>query len=117
MADRDKARFERNQNLIACMAAPPTRAQLLARLDEELNEAMPLNLMNAPRFAACGWSALSCARSGAVRTSRTGDDDSPFVMPCIPTRAVKPPPGPSRDWLKLKNPDSPAMARHWEDRW
>jgi bifunctional non-homologous end joining protein LigD len=25
--------------------------------------------------------------------------------------------GPSRDWLKVKNPDSPAMARHREGRW
>jgi bifunctional non-homologous end joining protein LigD len=25
--------------------------------------------------------------------------------------------GPSRDWLKIKNPDSPAMVRHREERW
>jgi bifunctional non-homologous end joining protein LigD len=25
--------------------------------------------------------------------------------------------GPSRDWLKIKNPDSPAMVRHRERRW
>jgi bifunctional non-homologous end joining protein LigD len=25
--------------------------------------------------------------------------------------------GPSRDWIKVKNPDSPAMARHREERW
>jgi hypothetical protein len=25
--------------------------------------------------------------------------------------------GPSRDWLKIKNPDNPAMVRHREDRW
>jgi bifunctional non-homologous end joining protein LigD len=25
--------------------------------------------------------------------------------------------GPSRDWIKVKNPDSAAMARHREDRW
>jgi bifunctional non-homologous end joining protein LigD len=25
--------------------------------------------------------------------------------------------GPSRDWLKVKNPDSPAMVRHREVRW
>jgi bifunctional non-homologous end joining protein LigD len=25
--------------------------------------------------------------------------------------------GPSRDWLKVKNPDSPATARHQERRW
>jgi bifunctional non-homologous end joining protein LigD len=25
--------------------------------------------------------------------------------------------GQSRDWLKIKNPDSPAMLRHREDRW
>jgi hypothetical protein len=34
--------IERNQNLIARMAAPPTRAELLAQLDEELNEAIDL---------------------------------------------------------------------------
>jgi hypothetical protein len=25
--------------------------------------------------------------------------------------------GASRDWLKIKNPDSPAMVRHRDDRW
>jgi bifunctional non-homologous end joining protein LigD len=25
--------------------------------------------------------------------------------------------GPSRDWIKVKNPDSPAMVRHREGRW
>jgi bifunctional non-homologous end joining protein LigD len=25
--------------------------------------------------------------------------------------------GPSRDWLKVKNPDSPAMVRHREGTW
>jgi bifunctional non-homologous end joining protein LigD len=25
--------------------------------------------------------------------------------------------GPSRDWIKVKNPDSPAMVRHREERW
>jgi ATP-dependent DNA ligase len=25
--------------------------------------------------------------------------------------------GPSRDWIKVKNPDSPAMVQHREDRW
>ena len=25
--------------------------------------------------------------------------------------------GPSRDWIKIKNPDSPAMLRHREGRW
>ena len=25
--------------------------------------------------------------------------------------------GPSRDWIKVKNPNSPAMVRHREDRW
>jgi bifunctional non-homologous end joining protein LigD len=25
--------------------------------------------------------------------------------------------GPSRDWLKIKNPDSPAMVRHREGSW
>jgi ATP-dependent DNA ligase len=25
--------------------------------------------------------------------------------------------GPSQDWIKVKNPDSPAMVRHREDRW
>jgi ATP-dependent DNA ligase len=25
--------------------------------------------------------------------------------------------GPSKDWIKVKNPDSPAMVRHREDRW
>jgi bifunctional non-homologous end joining protein LigD len=25
--------------------------------------------------------------------------------------------GPSRDWIKVKNPDSPSMIRHREGRW
>jgi len=25
--------------------------------------------------------------------------------------------GPSRSWIKVKNPNSPAMVRHWEGRW
>jgi ATP-dependent DNA ligase len=25
--------------------------------------------------------------------------------------------GPSRDWIKVKNPDSPAMVRHRNGRW
>jgi ATP-dependent DNA ligase len=25
--------------------------------------------------------------------------------------------GPSRDWIKVKNPNSPAMVRHRVDRW
>ena len=25
--------------------------------------------------------------------------------------------GRSRDWIKVKNPDGPAMARHREERW
>jgi hypothetical protein len=25
--------------------------------------------------------------------------------------------GPSRDWIKVKNPASPAMVRHLEERW
>jgi bifunctional non-homologous end joining protein LigD len=25
--------------------------------------------------------------------------------------------GSSRDWIKVKNPNSPAMARHREERW
>jgi hypothetical protein len=25
--------------------------------------------------------------------------------------------GPSRDWIKVKNPESPAMVRHREGRW
>jgi hypothetical protein len=54
MADRDRERFERNQNLIARMAAPPTRAQLLAQLDEELNEAIDLAVRLNERTTARG---------------------------------------------------------------
>jgi bifunctional non-homologous end joining protein LigD len=25
--------------------------------------------------------------------------------------------GPSRDWIKVKNPDGPAMVRHRDERW
>jgi hypothetical protein len=63
-----------------------------------------------------------------------------FVDPCIPTLAAKPPSGPdgcklglkgivskrrdapyksgpSRDWIKVKNPDSPAMRRARAGTW
>jgi hypothetical protein len=38
LADQDEERFARNQNLIARMAAPSTTSQILAYLDEELEE-------------------------------------------------------------------------------
>jgi bifunctional non-homologous end joining protein LigD len=33
-------------------------------------------------------------------------------LPSAPYRS-----GRSRDWLKVKNPDSPAMVRYREERW
>jgi hypothetical protein len=44
MADRDKELFERNQTLIARMAVPPTRAQILSQIDEKLREVIQLGV-------------------------------------------------------------------------
>jgi hypothetical protein len=38
LAHQDEERFERNQRLISRMAAPSTTSQILAYLDEELEE-------------------------------------------------------------------------------
>jgi predicted methyltransferase MtxX (methanogen marker protein 4) len=40
MADRNKERAARNRDLIASMAAPPTRAQILVELDLEITDAI-----------------------------------------------------------------------------
>jgi hypothetical protein len=50
-----------------------------------------------------------------------------IFQPCIPTRAIKVPTGPdwlheikhgrSRHWIKVKNPDAPAMRRADEVDW
>ena len=86
MADRDKERFERNQNLIARMAAPPTRAELLAQLDEELNEALDLAVQLNERTTVRG---LRMVRLELCQIRRREDQEKgmtipPFVMPCIP---------------------------------
>jgi hypothetical protein len=51
-----------------------------------------------------------------------------FIEPCLPSRANRPPSGPdwiheikqsgrSKDWLKFKNPDAPAVKREVEEEW
>jgi hypothetical protein len=42
LPSRDEERFERNHDLIAQMAVPPARAQILAYVDEELEEVIRL---------------------------------------------------------------------------
>jgi ATP-dependent DNA ligase len=51
-------------------------------------------LQSSSRLAAWGWEGIVSKRLSAPYRS-----------------------GPSRDWLKIKNPDSPAMVRHREESW
>jgi ATP-dependent DNA ligase len=66
------------------------------------------------------------SRSGIVFNDHTDDDGAAiFEQACrmglegIVSKRLSAPyrSGPSRDWIKVKNPDSPAMVRHQEDRW
>jgi bifunctional non-homologous end joining protein LigD len=69
---------------------------------------------------------LARRRLGIVLSEHTADDGATiFRQAClmglegIVSKRLSAPyrSGPSRDWLKIKNPDSPAMVRHREDRW
>jgi hypothetical protein len=42
MADRENERVARNRDLLAAMATPPTKAQVLAELDLEISDATEL---------------------------------------------------------------------------
>jgi hypothetical protein len=56
---------------------------------------------------------LARPSAGVVFNERT-DEDAAVVSKRLsaPYRS-----GPSRDWIKVKNPDSPAMARFRKGRW
>jgi ATP-dependent DNA ligase len=69
---------------------------------------------------------LGGRRLGIVLSDHTDEDGTTiFLQACkmglegIVSKRLGAPyrSGPSRDWLKVKNPDSPAMARHREERW
>jgi bifunctional non-homologous end joining protein LigD len=69
---------------------------------------------------------LARASAGIVFNEHTDDDGAVvFRHACklglegIVSKRLSAPyrSGPSRDWLKTKNPDSPAMIRHREGRW
>jgi hypothetical protein len=64
--------------------------------------------------------------AGCVLSEHTADDGATiFRQACsmglegIVSKRLSAPyrSGPSRDWLKIKNPDSPAMVRHLEETW
>jgi bifunctional non-homologous end joining protein LigD len=66
------------------------------------------------------------SRSGIVFNDHTDDDGAAvFQHACkmglegIVSKRLGAPyrSGSSRDWIKVKNPDSPAMVRHLEERW
>jgi bifunctional non-homologous end joining protein LigD len=68
---------------------------------------------------------LGRRRHGIVLSDHTADDGATiFRHACklglegIVSKRLSAPrrSGPSRDWLKIKNPDSPAIVRHREDR-
>jgi hypothetical protein len=64
VADREQERSARNQTLIARMAAPPTKAHILAELDREIDEALQL-------VTAAGLSTLvRVLRSAKLEVSR-----------------------------------------------
>jgi bifunctional non-homologous end joining protein LigD len=69
---------------------------------------------------------LGRRRVGIVFSEHTGEDGALiFLQACkmglegIVSKRLSAPyrSGPSKDWFKVKNPDSPAMARHREERW
>ena len=70
MTDRDKERFERNQKVIARMGVPPTRAELLANIDEELREVIQLAVRLKERTLVRG---LQMVRSELCQIMRGGD--------------------------------------------
>jgi hypothetical protein len=67
---------------------------------------------------------LGRRRLGIVLSTHT-DEDGTFLHACkmglegVVSKRLSAPyrSGPSRDWIKVKNPSSPAMVRHREDRW
>jgi ATP-dependent DNA ligase len=93
----------------------------LLELDGEDLRAMPLG-DRKKRLARL----LARRRVGIVLSEHTAEDGATvFQQACrmglegIVSKRLSSPyrSGPSRDWIKLKNPDSPAMVRHREDHW
>jgi bifunctional non-homologous end joining protein LigD len=67
---------------------------------------------------------LARRRLGIVLSEHTADDGATiFRQAClmglegIVSKRLSAPSGPSRDWLKVKNPDSPAMIRARDGEW
>jgi bifunctional non-homologous end joining protein LigD len=93
----------------------------LLELDGEDLRALPLG-DRKKRLARL----LARRRVGIVLSAHTAEDGATiFQHACkmglegIVSKRLSAPyrSGPSRDWIKVKNPDSPAMVRHREDRW
>jgi (p)ppGpp synthase/HD superfamily hydrolase len=59
---------------------------------------------------------VTAAEAHAGTVDKAG---APYILHCLRVKRLAAPyhSGPSRDWLKAKNPDSPAMARHRVGRW
>jgi ATP-dependent DNA ligase len=79
-----------------------------------------------PPLAACPRSSLRARRIGIVPSAHTAEDGATiFQQACrmglegIVSKRLSAPyrSGPSRDWIKVKNPDSPAMIRAREAEW
>jgi ATP-dependent DNA ligase len=69
---------------------------------------------------------LGCRRVGIVLSTHTDEDGATiFLQACkmglegIVSKKLSAPyrSGPSKEWLKIKNPDSPAMIRAREAEW
>jgi bifunctional non-homologous end joining protein LigD len=67
---------------------------------------------------------LARRRLGIVPSEHTTDDGATiFRQVCliglerIVSKRLSAPSGPSRDWIKVKNPDSPAMIRARDGEW
>jgi bifunctional non-homologous end joining protein LigD len=93
----------------------------LLELDGEDLRALPLG-DRKKRLARL----LGKRRLGIVLSAHTDEDGAAiFEQACkmglegIVSKRLSAPyrSGPSKDWIKVKNPDSPAMVRHREDRW
>jgi bifunctional non-homologous end joining protein LigD len=93
----------------------------LLELDGEDLRPLPLR-QRKPRLARL----LARARAGIALNEHTDEDGAVvFRNACklglegIVSKRLTAPyrSGPSRDWIKVKNPDSPAMVRHREGTW
>jgi bifunctional non-homologous end joining protein LigD len=86
----------------------------------------PPAMNSAPHRMSASGSSLRAHRVGIVLSAHTAEDGATiFQQACrmglegIVSKRLSAPyrSGPSRDWIEVKNPDSPAMIRAREAEW